>query len=156
MLSTFNFQHDVGNVQELRLHKRGGSTLYLFSNFLLNCPIITTVLTLILIREDKNIFCSKLGRSLQSAPLVNSYALLTYKRVGSGSFTSGIAYVGQVCGSKSKRVNINLYWGDSIRTSEVRRKGSITFFLNPSLNYHHILCLVDCCSRDRPQLEHEA
>ena len=118
----------LGTFRNYVCTKGGGSTLYLFINFLSNCPIITTILTLILIREDKNIFCSKLGSAIQSAPLANSYALLTYKRVGSGSFTSGIAYIGQVCGPKSKRVNINLYWGDSIRTSEVRRKGSITFF----------------------------
>ena len=59
--------------------------------------------------------------------MANSYAALTYKQVGSGSFVAGIAYLGKVCASKRERVNINLYYSDASEVAEVR-KGSITFF----------------------------
>ena len=157
MLSTFNFQHNVGNVQELRLHKRGGQLFIYLLIFFWIVQLLRQSSTLFLFEKIRIFFCSKLGRALQSAPLANSYALLTYKRVGRGSFVAGVAWKGTVCAAKSRRVNINLYYGDATRTSEVRiEERQHNFFLNPSLHSHHILCLIDCCSRDRPQLEHES
>ena len=130
MLSTFNFQHNVGNVQELRLHKGGGQLSIHLLIFFHIVPFLQQSSTLFL--RDK-LFYSLLGRSVQSLPWANSYALLTYKRLqGSGSFTLGIAYVGTACASKNMRVNINLYHSDAIKTAEVRRKGSITFLKSGS------------------------
>ena len=59
---------------------------------------------------------------MQSLPLANSYAAITYKRV-TGSFVAGVAYLGKVCASKRERVNINLYHGDAIDVAEVRSTG---------------------------------
>lgn len=73
----------------------------------------------------------RLGSYVQSLPLANSYAAITYKRV-TGSFVAGVAYLGKVCASKRERVNINLYYSDASEVAE-----TVAHEIGHNLNMDH-------------------